>query len=111
MRKRTQARELALQLLYQADVRGFEPAVTPDDYLGALLRDGQTGPATVEFLGTARLKFGVSREVPPGPLGAALRDIGEHHLVSLNGKQFVRGTHTPVGPGDRVIVMDAAAGG
>ncbi|MBI3270855.1 MAG: transcription antitermination factor NusB [Planctomycetes bacterium] len=33
MRKRTQARELALQLLYESDVRGFEPTGDPAEYL------------------------------------------------------------------------------
>ncbi len=93
------------------DLDSMKSLNAPDDYLDALRRDRQTGPATVEFLGTARMKFGVSRDVPPGPLGGVLRDIGEHHLISLNGKQFVRDAHIPVGPGDRVIVMDAAAGG
>jgi molybdopterin-guanine dinucleotide biosynthesis protein A len=84
---------------------------TPEDYFEALRRDGQAGSATLEFLGTARAKFGATRDVPPGPLGPILAGLGEHHLISLNGRQFVREPHIPVGPGDRLVIMDAAAGG
>ena len=84
---------------------------TPEEYLEALKRDGQTGTATVEFLGTARAAFGATRSLAPGPLGTLLAEIGEHRLVSINGVQFTRQPSVPIGPGNRVIVMDAAAGG
>ena len=42
MRKRTQGRELALQLLYQADVRGPEPAPPdPGEYLSEQTEDAE----------------------------------------------------------------------
>ncbi len=93
------------------DLDSMKSLNTPGDYLDALRRDGQTAPATLEFLGTARAKFGATRDVPPGLLGPIIAGFGEHHLVSLNGRQFVREPHIPIGPGDRLIVMDAAAGG
>ncbi|MBI5368896.1 MAG: transcription antitermination factor NusB, partial [Planctomycetes bacterium] len=39
MRKRTQARELALQLLYQADQRGDDPAEESAEYLSEKTSD------------------------------------------------------------------------
>jgi hypothetical protein len=34
-------------------------------------------------------------------------EIAEQYLVSLNGQEFVRNPQIPIGPGDRVIVMDS----
>ena len=37
--------------------------------------------------------------------------LSPHHLVSLGGASFLRNPEIPVGPGDHVVVMDAASGG
>jgi molybdopterin-guanine dinucleotide biosynthesis protein A len=92
----------------------------PEDYLDALRRDGQSGPATVELLGVARARSGVATvDAPPGMLEDALRRateraklaLDDHFVVALNGRVLARDAKVPVGPGDRVLIMDAAAGG
>jgi molybdopterin-guanine dinucleotide biosynthesis protein A len=102
------------------DIESLQNLNTSDDYLAALRRDGAHMSATVELFGVARTKAGVaSFDVPAGRLGDVLRAVEERtglklegaYLASLNGRQFVREPSVPVGPAERVLVMDAAAGG
>lgn len=102
-------------------VRGFN---RPEEYLSALAEAGQDGTATLEFFGRARRAMGrASMPVPVGTLGSVLRraepairvcgdgGIARPYLVSLNARGFVRDPGLPIGPGDRVIVVDSAVGG
>ncbi len=102
------------------DIESLQNINTSDGYLEALRRDGASMRATVELLGLARAKSGLATlDVDAGRLGDVLRAVEARtslaldgrFLVSLNGQQFVRDPGVAVGPGDRVIVMDAAAGG
>ncbi len=99
------------------DLESLRNLNTSADYIAALPPNSR---ATVELLGTVRSKCGtVSLDVDCGPLGDVLHAVEErirlrldgHYLVSLNGAQFVREPGIPIGPGDRVIITDAAAGG
>lgn len=64
MRKRTQSRELALQLLYQADIRGFEPAATPDEYLTEQTSDEEVQAFARElFLGCVDHRADLDRRI------------------------------------------------
>jgi hypothetical protein len=48
----------------------------------------------------------------PGSLGLVDGDrVAKAHLVSLGGRDLVRDLAVPVGPGERVSVIDALAGG
>ena len=80
--------------------------------------------ATLEFVGRARALAGCeAMPVPVGTLEAVLAQapaslslceegrVARPYLVSLGGRDFVRDATLPVGPGERVIVLDAAAGG
>jgi molybdopterin-guanine dinucleotide biosynthesis protein A len=102
-------------------LRGFN---TPEEYLAALAESEPGAAATLEFLGRARRLAGCSElEVPVGRLGdllarapAALglcsgEGIAPAFLVSLGGRDFVRDARIPIGPGERVVVLDASAGG
>jgi len=104
-----------------ASARGFN---TPREYLDAVRDSVGEATATLEFLGRARLAMGRSDlEVPVGTLAdvlgqaaptLALLDDGRvarSFLVSLDGHSFVRDATIPVGPGERVIVLDASVGG
>jgi molybdopterin-guanine dinucleotide biosynthesis protein A len=102
-------------------IRGFNQ---PDEYLAALrARDGG-GNGVLEFFGQARRRAGRERiEIPIGTLGEVLKfaepqlvihregEIARQFLISLNGRDFVRDPEIPIGPGDRVIVMDSGVGG
>ena len=37
--------------------------------------------------------------------------LAGNHLISLDGRQFLRNLAVPLGPGDRLIITDAAVGG
>jgi molybdopterin-guanine dinucleotide biosynthesis protein A len=102
-------------------VRGFN---TPDSYLAAVRCAFGDATATLELLGHARHALGRrSIEVPVGtlrdvlnPLDACLSicdgdAIARPYLVSLDGREFVRSTAIPIGPGERVVVLDASVGG
>ena len=105
------------------DLRSVEGFNTPPQYLEAVR--GQSGDGvTVEFLGRAQKKVGeATRAVDPGPLQEVLAqasgdgvliDEGKVHpayAVSLEGREFVREGAVPIGPGERLIVLDAAVGG
>lgn len=104
-----------------ASLQGFN---TPAAYLAALAADGQDASAALEFVGRPRQLAGCERlEVPVGSLAQVLAHapaalglcrghrVAPPFLVSLGGRDFVRDTRVPVGPGERVIVLDANAGG
>jgi molybdopterin-guanine dinucleotide biosynthesis protein A len=95
---------------------------TPAQYLTALRDDGASATATLELFGRARWKARAERiEVEVGTLGQVLERTlpalcpdgvpSKHHLYSLNGEAFVRDAQVPIGPAERLIVMDAAVGG
>jgi len=104
-----------------AAVRGFN---TPEAYLEAVRADAPDASATLEFVGRARIRAG--REpvrVPIGTLAEVLARapaelalvedgrVAPPFLVSIDGRAFFRDAQVPIGPGERVIVLDAAAGG
>jgi molybdenum cofactor guanylyltransferase len=100
---------------------------TPEDYLAAVRRDDPAARVNVELFGLLRTTSGAERmQVGPGALGEVLgelesalpmlrlrRDgeVAKNLLVSLNGQTFVRDAALPIGPGDSVLLMDAAVGG
>ncbi|MDH3687022.1 MAG: molybdenum cofactor guanylyltransferase [Myxococcales bacterium] len=105
------------------DGRSLDGFNTPSEYLAAVCAEGAAS-ATVEFIGRARRLIG--REAIDVPVGS-LRDVLGHapasaglvedgrlaasFLVSLGGRDFVRDLDVPIGPGEAVVVLDAAAGG
>jgi molybdenum cofactor guanylyltransferase len=102
-------------------VRGFN---TPEEYLKAVREHDAHATATLEFLGRSRLAMGrAALEVPVGTLAEILSRthptldllegsrVARPYLVSIDARAFVRNAAIPVGPGERVIVMDASVGG
>jgi molybdopterin-guanine dinucleotide biosynthesis protein A len=100
-------------------VRGLD---TAEAYLAAVASDGGSATASLEFVGHPRQLARCERiEVPVGRLSEVLacapmelcRDerVVPPFLVSLGGRDFVRDARIPIGPGERVIVLDSAAGG
>ena len=98
-------------------IRGFN---RPAEYLAALRANGSRDGGVLEFFGNARRRAGREQiDVPVGTLGEVLKhaepelsiyregEIARQYLVSLNGHDFVRDPQIPIGPGDRVIVMDS----
>jgi molybdopterin-guanine dinucleotide biosynthesis protein A len=107
-----------------AEVGVFSGFNTPDDYLDAVTRDGQDAPVVIELFGTARQTAGQAEvRTGAGTLRAVLgalepdlvlcRDdaVSPHVLVSLNGEQYVDDPALPVGPGERILILEACAGG
>ena len=101
-------------------VRGFN---TPDEYLKAVSESEGRATAMLEFQGRARLAMGRSElEVPVGTLGDVLAPfqpsirildgdvVAKPFSISLNGHEPARSATIPVGPGERICVLDAAAG-
>ncbi len=97
---------------------------TPGEYLGAVRNDDPSATATLEFLGRARLLLGKRElEVPIGTLSELLKHtepalellhegtLKREFRVTLDGHDFVRDASTPIGPGERVVVIDASVGG
>ncbi len=97
-------------------VRGFN---TPDEYLEAVRESGGGTTATLEFQGRARLAMGYSElEVPIGTLGDVLAPfqpsigilegdvVAKAFSISLNGRGLARSAAIPVGPGERICVLD-----
>jgi molybdopterin-guanine dinucleotide biosynthesis protein A len=97
---------------------------TPAEYLAGVRRVDPAATAEVELLGRLALKHSPARRrVPVGTLGELLSTLPESaglvedgrvaraHLVSLGGRDLVRDLAVPVGPGERVSVIDALAGG
>ena len=102
----------------------IETLNTPGEYLRAVRRAEPEATATIEFLGRARLLLGEKeREVPIGTLGELLAHaepklqllhegtLRREFRVSLDGHDFVHEPTTPIGPGERVVVLDASVGG
>ena len=98
-------------------VKGFN---TPEQYLAALGSE-PPGRVTVEFLGRARKRLRREREeVPVGlledVLDAAATELAlvksgrvvPAYAVSLEGRAFLREASVPIGPGERLAVLDAA---
>lgn len=97
---------------------------TPGEYLDAVRSCDPEATAEVELLGRAARKAQASRyRLPVGTLGEILSQLPESaslvedgrvaksHIVSLGGRDLVRDLAVPVGPGERVSVIDALAGG
>jgi hypothetical protein len=99
-------------------VRGFN---TPAEYLEAVRESGGRATATLEFQGRARLAMGRRElEVPVGTLGDVLAPfqpsigildgdvIAKPFSISLNGHGLACSAAIPVGPGERICVLDTA---
>jgi molybdopterin-guanine dinucleotide biosynthesis protein A len=105
-------------------IRGFN---TPDEYLTAVRNEPSADPVRVEFLGLSRtITSTPTFDAPPAKLGEILDAassrlnaaplvsggaVAPHILISLNGELFVRDLNVPVGAGERLLIIDAAAGG
>jgi molybdopterin-guanine dinucleotide biosynthesis protein A len=101
--------------------RGFN---TPKEYLDSVRQREPDAVAEIEFLGrAARSRNRLHERLAVGTLGdlfaqvpdtSALLSEGrvrKSHLVCLGGRDLVRDLSVPVGPGERVSVIDALAGG
>ena len=101
-------------------VRGFN---TPDEYLEAVRESEAQATATLEFRGRARIAMGRSElDVPVGTLGDVLAPfqssieildgdaVAEPFAISLNGHGLACSAAIPVGPGERICVLDTAVG-
>lgn len=101
--------------------RGFN---TPAAYLAAAREVAPEATCELELLGRAALRAESTRwRLPIGTLGevlSALPDtlglihegrVAKAHLVSLGGRDLVRDLGLPVGPDERISVIDALAGG
>jgi len=130
-----EGRRRPLDLLETLDYRRLEQADlpgsfrsntlnTPGEYLRAVRDDDPSATATLEFLGRARLLLGERElEVPIGTLSELLKHaepklellhegaLKREFRVTLDGHDFVRDATTPIGPGERVVVIDASVGG
>jgi len=97
---------------------------TPAAYLDAVRTREPAASAVIEFLGRSAKKVrtscfevsvGTVREILSALPGAQslLVDgrLGPSHLLCLGGRDLVRDLEVPVGPGERVSVIDALAGG
>lgn len=114
------------------DLKSLESFNTPEEYLDAigLVARGSgepPAPVEVELLGVARARAGVATvSLACGTLSELLQSLEEqfpslglleegqlspHFLVSLGGRTFLRDPHVPIGPGERISLMDAAVGG
>lgn len=98
----------------------------PLEYLACARQVDPNAAACVELLGVAALNAAETRfRSPIGLLGEVLEAlpdcerlgliqdgrVARRHLVSLGGRELVRDLALPVGPGERVSVIDAQAGG
>ena len=105
---------------------GFEPRTinTPADYLQAARAQDPGATATLEFFGRARLALGErERKVPIGTLCEVLTcceptlqliregELARGYRVSLDGRDFLADPNAPIGPGERVVILDGSAGG
>lgn len=97
---------------------------TPEAYLAAVRAHDPSARAEVELLGRSALHADETRHsIPVGTLGEVLGilpdslglldgdRVAKPYLVSLGGRDVVRDLSLPVGPGERVSVIDALAGG
>ena len=98
-------------------LRGFN---TPAEYLATVREAFPGATARLEFEGGARRRAGrAAIDVPVGTLAEVLSQaqpepllhrggrVAPAFLVSLDGREFVRDTRIPIGPGERAIVMVA----
>jgi molybdopterin-guanine dinucleotide biosynthesis protein A len=130
-----EGRRRPLDLLEALDYRALEPSElpelrslkgfnTPQEYLAAVAEEHGAARAVLEFVGEVRAAAGCeSIRVPVGTLAAVLAhapaplELCEHgrvaprFLISLGGRDFVRDGRIPIGPDERVVVLDSAAGG
>jgi molybdopterin-guanine dinucleotide biosynthesis protein A len=101
--------------------RGFN---TPGEYLDCARAVDPAASAELELLGRAALGSDRRvRSVPIGTLSELLADappelkilegdrVAPAFLVSLGGRDLVRNALVPIGPGERVSVIDGLAGG
>jgi molybdenum cofactor guanylyltransferase len=109
------------------DIESIHNFNRPEEYLRAVRCDETASPVTIELLGLSRSRSGlVSIETKPGLLDDVLAQVEQripelslrsngkvaaHHLISLNGATFIRDGRVAIGPGDRLLLMDAAVGG
>ena len=101
---------------------------TPEAYLSAIRSVDAKATCVVELLGRAakqaqKLGADSTREVPVGTLGDLLGTwpeklglvdegrVAKRYLASLGGRDLVRDLAIPVGPGERISMIDALAGG
>ncbi len=99
---------------------------TPEAYLAAARAEDPEARCEVELLGRAALAGKPSIvDCPIGSLAEVLDHVSRthalalaekgrvarNHLVSLGGRDLVRDLALPVGPGERISVLDAQAGG
>ncbi len=84
-------------------------------------------PVTIELLGLARHRAAIDRtHVPHGTLAEILATLdarlpaldlvvdgtlSRSWLVALDGRDFLRDGTIPIGPGDRLVILDTAIGG
>ena len=86
--------------------------------------DDPQARATLEFFGRARLVLGErERQVPIGTLADVARhtepgldlmrggQLAGDYRIALNGRDLICDPEIPIGPGERVVVIDASAGG
>lgn len=105
------------------DLDSLRGVNTPEAYLEALAGQGRVGTASLEFVGRPRSLAGTaSMDVPIGTLAevlsrapndlALLQDghVAEPFSISLDGRDLVFDTGIPIGPGERVIVLESGAG-
>jgi hypothetical protein len=115
---------VALEAESLPDLESLQGFNTPDAYLDAVRREAPDARATLEFVGRPRRLAGLdSLPVDVGrlrdvlaraPAGLELVEQGRvaaPYIVSLGGRDFVRDGSIPIGEGERVIVLDASAGG
>jgi molybdopterin-guanine dinucleotide biosynthesis protein A len=106
------------------DLESLQGFNTPEAYLEAVRSDDPRAQATLEFVGRPRRLAGVdSLPVDVGRLEDVLAHapkslelvaggrVAAPFIVSLGGRDFVRDASIPIGAGERVIVLDASAGG
>lgn len=106
------------------DPRSVEGFNTPEAYLAAVRAEAPGAKAVLELLGRARVAVGrAALDVPVGTLAELLACVADRvglvdgesvarpFSVSLDGREFLRDTRAPVGPGEHAIVLDASVGG
>jgi molybdopterin-guanine dinucleotide biosynthesis protein A len=106
------------------DLESLQGFNTPEAYLAAVRADAPSATATLEFVGRPRSLAGMdSLPVPVGLLEEVLAlapgglevvvdgRVAAPFTVSLGGRDTVRDGSIPIGPGERVIVLDSSAGG
>jgi len=114
----------ASEVLAPGEAKPWQGFNTPEAYLSAVRARDIDAKAQIEILGRASVGLEESIfDVPVSTLGEALRRlpasleliedgrVAKPYLVSLGGRDVVRDLDLPIGPGERVSVLDALAGG